>query len=727
MDMKKIELITLQTAHTTYQMGVTPEGFLLQLYYGPKTDDAMDYLLTRYDRGFEACPNEMGTDRTFSMGVQPAAFPVYGNGDYRTPAFSMKDGNGVYGCDLRYVSHEVREGKYEIPGLPAAYAGESKAQTVDILLRDALTGTEVTLRYGLLPELDVITRSLHVENKGQGDVYLERAASASLDLVSGEYDLIHFYGHHGMERITERTALHHGVFAIGSKRGTSSHQHNPFVVLADRAADEDKGSCYGFSFLYSGNFSCEAEVDSMNQTRIVMGLQPEMFSWRLAPGECFDTPEMMMAYTDQGFAALSHIFHKAIRHHVVRGPHRIGPRPVLINNWEATYFDFTGEKLIDIAREAKSLGVEMMVLDDGWFGHRDSDFEGLGDWWVNEEKLGMSMAQLGEKIHALGMKFGLWIEPEMVNEDTDLYKNHPDWVYQIPGRAPVRSRSQLCLDFSRTEVVDYIFEQIAAVVKAGKVDYIKMDLNRNIYDVYTHIAGWQNSGMILHRYVLGVYRFIQRLLDTFPQILIEGCSGGGGRFDAGMLYYTPQIWCSDCSDPVERLQIQYGTSFGYPVSSVGAHVSTVPNHQTGRITPFETRAAVAMAGSFGYELDLNLITEEEKAAVKQQIIDYKRYQPLIYEGLYYRLLPPDLRRDVTAWSFVKEDGSEALMWAVVLNPHCNSAVTYVRFKGLDPDRRYRINDSERTYSGQALMKAGWPIPALTGEYRTWLYHLTACE
>ncbi len=722
-----VKKITMQTAHTTYQLGVSEDGFLLQLYYGSRVDDDMDYLLTRYDRGFEACPDECGTDRTFSMGVQPAAFPVYGNGDYRTPAFSLKDEDGVYGCDLRYVSHQVSDGKYEIPGLPAVYADKAEAQTVDILMRDERTGTEVTLRYGVLFDLDVITRSVHVENRGKGNVYLEKVSSASLDFVSGEYDLIHFYGHHGMERITERTALDHGVFAIGSRRGTSSHQHNPFVILADRGADEDKGSCYGLSFMYSGNFSCEAEIDSMNQTRIVMGMQPEMFSWKLAPGECFDAPEMMMAFSDQGFAGLSHILHRTIRRHVVRGPHKTGPRPVLINNWEATYFDFDGEKLLEIARQAKDLGVEMMVLDDGWFGHRDSDFGGLGDWWVNEKKLGMTMGQLGDKIHAMGMKFGLWIEPEMVNEDTDLYRKHPDWVFQIPGRAPVRSRSQLCLDFSREDVVDHIFTQIAAVVAEGGVDYIKMDLNRSIYDVYTHIAGWQNNGMILHRYVLGVYRFIQKILDRFPDILIEGCSGGGGRFDAGMLYYTPQIWCSDCTDPVERMQIQYGTSFGYPVSAVGAHVSTVPNHQTGRVTSLETRAAVAMAGSFGYELDLNLLSDEEKAAVKQQIIDYRRYQPLIYEGLYYRLMPPDLRRDVTAWSFVSEDKKEALVWAVVLNPHCNSPVTYIRLKGLDPDRKYRMDGSTRTYTGRALMQGGWPVPALTGEYRPWLYHLTVCE
>ncbi len=721
--MKKI---TLHTVHTTYQLGVTEDGFLLQLYYGGRVDDEMDFLLTGYDRGFEGNPYACGRDRTFSMDVQPAAFPVYGNGDYRTSAFNIQDEDGVFGCDLRYVSHRVTEGKYALPGLPAVYAAEDEAQTVDILLEDARTGTEVTLRYGVLYDLDVITRSVHVENKGGRTIFIDKISAASVDFLHGEYDLIHFHGRHGMERVPERTRLDHGVFAIGSRRGTSSHQHNPFVVLAERETNEDHGGCMGVSFLYSGNFSCEAEVDQMGQTRLVMGMQPDMFSWRLAPGECFDSPEAMMAWSDDGLTALSHIFHRVIRHHVCRGPHKLGPRPVLINNWEATYFDFDGEKILDIARQAKDLGVEMMVLDDGWFGSRNSDFEGLGDWQVNEKKLGMTIAELGRRIHAMDMKFGIWIEPEMLNEDTALCREHPDWVFRIPGRDPVRSRYQLCLDFSRSEVVDAIFKQIADVIEKSGADYIKMDLNRSIYDVYTQTAGWQNAGMILHRYVLGVYRFLEQMLERFPDILIEGCSGGGGRFDAGMLFYTPQIWCSDCTDPVERLTIQYGTSFGYPVSSVGAHVSTVPNHQTGRVTPFETRAAVAMAGSFGYELDLNLLTDEDKAAVRQQIVDYKKYQPVIYDGLYYRLTAPDRAADVTAWSFVKEDRSEALVWIVTLNPHCNSPVSYIRFRGLDADRCYRINGEPRNYSGAALMRGGWPVPVVTGEYKTMLLHLTAC-
>ena len=724
--MKKI---TMQTAHTTYQLGAAEDGFLLQLYYGSRVEDDMDYLLTRYDRGFEACPDECGTDRTFSMGVQPAAFPVYGGGDYRTPAFSLKDEDGVYGCDLRYVSHKVSEGKYEIPGLPAVYTDKADAKTVDILMRDARTGTEVTLRYGVLYDLDVITRSVHVENRGQGNVYLERVSSASLDLVSGEYDLIHFYGHHGMERITERTGLDHGVFAIGSKRGTSSHQHNPFVILADRGADEDKGSCYGFSFLYSGNFSCEAEVDSMNQTRIVMGMQPEMFSWKLAPGESFDAPEMMMAFSDQGFAGLSHIFHRTIRRHVVRGPYKAGPRPVLINNWEATYFDFNGEKLLEIARQAKELGVEMMVLDDGWFGHRNSDFEGLGDWWVNEKKLGMTMGQLGDKIHAMGMKFGLWIEPEMVNEDSDLYRAHPDWAFKVPGRQPAMSRNQLVLDLSRPEVVDYLYEVLAKLLSENPIDYVKWDMNRHLADIYSAGYPADRQGEVLHRYVLGLYDLYERLTNAFPDVLWEGCAGGGGRFDAAMLYYSPQIWCSDNTDAVERLYIQEGTSYGYPASAVGAHVSAVPNHQTGRTTPFGTRGTVAMSGGFGYELDLNKITEEEKAEVRTQIERYHEYYDMIHHGDYYRLTQDSRKYDHTAWQFVAEDKGSTLVSMVQTAPRPCAGPIRVRLKGLDPDASYevvrtevfgceggRLKNTRKVFLGEALMNGGVVLPVLSGSY-----------
>ena len=721
--MENLKLITLQTAHTTCQMGVTPEGFLLQLYYGPKTDDAMDFLLTAYDRGFEACPDERGTDRTFSMGVQPAVFPVYGNGDFRTPVFNLKDEDGVYGCDLRYVSHEENEGKYGIPGLPAVYAGDSRAHTVDILLKDARTGTEVTLRYGVMYDLDLITRSVHVENKGQGNVYLERVSSASLDLLSGDYDLIHFYGHHGMERITERTHLEHGVFAIGSKRGTSSHQHNPVVILADRAADEEKGSCYGFSFLYSGNFSCEAEVDSMNQTRLVMGMQPEMLSWRLAPGEVFDAPEMMMAYTDQGLTALSHIFHKAIRHHVVRGPHKVGPRPVLINNWEATYFDFDTEKLLSIAREASALGIEMLVMDDGWFGHRNSDNSSLGDWFVNEDKIKGGLKELVRQVNALGMKFGIWFEPEMISPDSELYKAHPDWAIQVQGREMTLCREQYVLDFSRAEVRDYVYDMMKAVLDSANIEYIKWDMNRQITDCGSSALPPDRQKELWHRYVLGVYSVMERLLADYPDILLENCSGGGGRFDPGMLYYSPQIWCSDDTDAIERLKIQHGTSLCYPCSAIGAHVSDCPNHTVGRNVPFATRGRTAMVGTFGYELDITKISQEDRDAVPGQIAEYKKYEELIRLGDQYRI--GDIFSDSSwdAWLFASKDKTEAVFVYIQVMGKPNRRSFRVKLRGLDPEKYYyEERRPEVKLSGAALMNCGVDIGGLWGDYQSELMH-----
>ncbi|MGN0205115.1 MAG: alpha-galactosidase [Coprococcus sp.] len=722
-----MKTITLQTKHTTYQMAVSANGFLLHLYYGKKADGDMSYLLTFYDRGFSGNPYDVGNDRTFSADVLPQEYPVYGSGDYRTPALNVSDADGVYGCDLRYVSHREIPGKYTIPGLPASYETEEKAKTIEIVLEDRRLGLEVVLRYGVLYELDVITRCAEIRNKGEKELVIHKAASASLDFLYGHYDILHFYGRHGMERIMERVPVHHGVNQYGSIRGTSSHQYNPFLILADETATEDYGDCYGMSFLYSGNFSSEIEQDQFDQFRWNMGIQPEMFAYPLAAGEVFYTPEVAMAYTGEGLSALSHIYHELIRYHVCRGKFRDIRRPVLINNWEATYFDFTGDKIIDIASQASELGVEMLVLDDGWFGERNSDRAGLGDWYVNEKKLAGTLASVVEKIHAMGMDFGLWIEPEMVNEDSELYRQHPDWVYRIPGKDPVRSRYQLCLDFSREEIVDYIFDQLTAVLDKIDVQYIKMDLNRSIHDVYSAAAGRQNFGVIMHQYVLGVYRFLEKLIERYPDLLIEGCSGGGGRFDAGMLYYTPQIWCSDNTDAIERIRIQHGTSFGYPISVVGSHVSAVPNHQTKRTTPLNTRAVVAMAGSFGYELDLNLLTEEEKNEVRQQIIDYKKYWPLIHNGLYYRLHTPGKDTEMAAWCFTARDQSEMLLNVVSLDAHCNGPVTYIRCRGLDEKRQYRMEEDGRIYSGSALMHAGVPISILEEEYHAWQMHFTAIE
>lgn len=724
-------LFTIHTAGSTYQMAVGRFGHLLHLYYGKRLSSEagenggapsvdLRYLLTFADRGFSGNPYEAGKDRTYSLDTLPQEYPCYGTGDYRSAALQIRNADGTYSCDLRYRSARIVDGKYSIPGLPAVYAQE--AQTLEIELRDDCSGVEVTLLYGVLSDSDVITRAARIRNAGEGTVYIEKAASCCVDFLYGAYDLIHFYGRHGMERQFERSLLQHAEHVLQSRRGASGHQQNPFYILADHDAGEDHGDCYGFSLLYSGNFKAETGIDQFQQTRTVLGLSDEFFSWRLLPGEEFDTPEAAICYCGEGFSELSTQYHRLIRDHVCRGIWRTKRRPVLINSWEAAYLDFDGEKIFEIAKQAADLGVEMLVLDDGWFGKRDDDCSGLGDWFVNEEKLGSTLGELAERVNGLGMRFGLWIEPEMISEDSDLYRSHPDWAFVIPGRKPVRAREQLVLDFSRKEVVDGIFEQISSVIAGAKIDYIKMDMNRHLTDIYSHAAEYQNQGTIMHRYVLGVYDFLERLLQRFPHILIEGCAGGGGRFDAGMLYYTPQIWCSDDTDAVERIRIQYGTSFGYPISAVGSHVSAVPNHQTGRVTDFTTRGVVAMAGSFGYELDLNLISPEEKELVKQQIEAYKSCYELIQKGRYWRLSSPFENEEFAAWEFSAEDGAEALLNVVTLSAHFNAATQYVRLKGLDEQAVYCVKETGARYVGGALMHAGIPIPKMDGEYRAWQVH-----
>lgn len=717
------KIITIHTANTTYQMAIAKYGFLLHLYYGKKIQGDMSYLLTYFDRGFSGNPNDAGENRTFSMDALPQEYPSYGNGDNRSGCFNMKNENGVYGCDLRYKSHQIKKGKYNIEKLPAVYAEEKDADTLEVILEDKEAKIEVTLYYGVIEQLDVITRAAKIRNIGNDTCTITKAYSGCIDFMEGSFELLHFHGRHGMERMLERSPLIVGNQSFGSIRGTSSHQQNPFFIFANQETNEEAGSCYGMSLLYSGNFKCEAELDQYRQTRIAIGIHGDMFEYQLKQQETFHTPEVAYIYSADGLSTLSHKYHKLINNQIIRGQYKNVRRPILINNWEATYFDFNGDKIFDIAKQAAELGVEMLVLDDGWFGIREDDNTGLGDWFVNEEKMGGSLSKVVEKVNGIGMKFGIWIEPEMVSENSQLYKEHADWAFTIPGRKPIRGRNQLVLDFSRKEVVDYIFNLIAKVIDSANIEYIKMDMNRSISDVYTAIAGQQNHGTILYHYVLGVYDFLERMIKRYPHILIEGCSGGGGRFDAGMLYYTPQIWCSDNTDAIDRIKIQHGTSFGYPISAVGSHVSAVPNHQTGRTTKIQTRGIVAMAGSFGYELDLNTLTEEEKEIVKQQISDCKKYWDLIHNGLYYRLINPLKQVDFTAWEFVSEDAKEALLNVVTLDTHCNSPASYVKLKGLKEDAWYYIEGQENfLYNGSALMYGGIPIPHMSDEYQSWQVH-----
>lgn len=716
----KENTFTLHTKNTTYQMKADAYGVLLHLYYGARTEGSMEYLLNYVDRGFSGNPYDAGADRTYSLDVLPQEYPSFGTGDYRSPALTVKNADGSYACELRYCGYEVKKGKYGLPGLPAVYAEEEEAETLEVILKDSVTNLKVTLLYGVLPEMDIITRSVKIENEGTQTVTLEKVQSACLDFVWGSYDLITFYGRHALERNYQRCAVGHGSQVIGSRRGYSSHHYNPFMILAEQGTNEDYGKCYAMSFVYSGSFKGEAEQDSVYQTRMQMGLQDEMFSWPLKAGEAFYAPEVVMSCSNEGLSRLSQNLHECYRTHLCRGKYRDVVRPVLINSWEANYFDFNGEKLCHLAKEAADLGIEMLVLDDGWYGKRESDTTSLGDWYVNEEKLGQPLGELISKINDMGLKFGIWIEPEMISEDSDLYREHPDWAFIIPGRNPERSRSQLVLDFSRKEVVDTIFDRICAVLDQGNVEYIKWDVNRSIGNMYSRTT--EEQGTVLYKYMLGVYDFLERLVTRYPNILIEGCSGGGGRFDAGMLYYSPQIWCSDNTDAIDRVNIQYGTSFGYPISSVGSHVSAVPNHQTGRVTSLKTRGVTAMAGTFGYELDLGKLSEDEKEEIRRQIQDYHRFGELIQKGWYYRLTNP-FEQEIGAWMFVSKDRTEALVNMVVLDMVAYMATGYVKLKGLQAGKMYQDQATMKIYPAEALMGVGLPVPREMAEYSAYQIHL----
>ena len=718
---EKDRTFTLQTKNTTYQMQVDRYGFLLHLYYGKKTDGCMDYLLTYYDRGFSGNPYDAGEDRTYSMDTLPQEFPCYGNGDFRSTAFAVENADGSMSCDLRYKSHKIFDGKYNLEGLPAVYASEEEAQTLEILMEDPVTGVKVVLLYGVLPAQDIITRSVSVKNESSGKIYLNKIESASLDFLYGDYELLTFYGRHAMERNVQRVPVVHGTQKIGSVRGTSSHQYNPMMILAEKETTEDKGNCYAMSFVYSGCFQGEVLKDQLNQTRMMLGLQEEAFRYPLETGEMFQAPEVILSYSSEGMNRLSQNLHHCIRQHICRGKYKEEIRPILINSWEAAYFDFTGDTIYELAKAAKEVDIDMLVMDDGWFGKRDDDNSGLGDWFVNEKKLGGTLGNLIKKINDLGVKFGIWIEPEMVSEDSDLYRKHPDWALTVPGRNPVRSRNQLVLDFSRKEVVDEIYDQICKVLDQGNIEYVKWDMNRSLMDVYSSVT--RDQGRVLHDYVLGLYDFLERLVQRYPNLLIEGCSGGGGRFDAGMMYYTPQIWCSDNTDAIDRLRIQYGTSFGYPVSVVGSHVSAVPNHQTGRKTPLHTRGVVAMSGTFGYELNLMKLSEEEKQEIREQIAEYKSYASIIQNGLYYRLSNPTTE-EICAWEFVHTDEKEqskVLLNIVMQVIHGNMTVNYVKLQGLEETAVYREEKSGKRYTGAALMYGGMPLPIEPGEYQAYQY------
>ena len=702
-----------ETTHTfhlynnaiSYIMTVLRNAQMAQPYFGKKVHERDDYsyLIEVRSRPMTSCVFD--TDKCFSMEHLKQEYAVFGTTDYRSPATEVLQNNGSRISEFVFHDYRIENGKPSLEGLPATYTeSDEEASTLVIGLMDPLTQIRLELFYTIFEKGGIIARSARFINKGKEDVHLTTAMSLCVDLPDSEYDWIQFSGAWARERCPKRRRLEQGIQSVGSMRGNSSHNHNPFVILKRPTADEFQGEAIGFSLIYSGNFLAQAEVDAYNTTRFLMGIHPAGFDWKLSAGTSFQTPEAVMIYTDQGLNRLSQTFHRLYQKRLARGYWRDRERPILINNWEATYFDFTEEKLLQIAGKAKECGVELFVLDDGWFGQRNTEHAGLGDWTANTDKLPSGIAGLSEKIEKMGMMFGLWFEPEMVNKDSDLYREHPDWILQAPGRKPSHGRFQYVLDFSRKEVVDRIYEMMAKLLSEAKISYVKWDMNRSITECCSASLPADRQGEVYHRYILGVYDLYERLTSRFPQVLFESCASGGGRFDPGLLYYAPQGWTSDDTDAVERLKIQYGTSYCYPVSCMGSHVSVTPNHQVNRNTPLETRADVAYFGTFGYELDLNRMTDEELNAVKEQVRFMKKYRRLIQYGTFYRLQSP-FDNNVAGWMVVSGDRRQAIAGRYKILNGPNQPFERMYLKGLDADTEYLVNGSE-THYGDELMNCG---------------------
>lgn len=690
----------------SYIMMVLPDGSLGQLYCGRAIHDREDfsYLLEMAVRPMASCVFD--GDRKYSLEHIRQEYPVYGTSDYRHPAVEVLQENGSRISEFTFEKYQIIPGKPGLPGLPATYVeSDDEAMTLVVTEKDKLTGLRVELMYTIFAEGGILARSVHFVNDGSGTLHLTTAMSMCLDLPDYDYDWIQLSGAWARERHIRVRRLEEGIQAVDSMRGHSSHEENPFVALKRPDAGEDHGEVLGFSFVYSGNFLIQAEVGSHSLTRVLVGINPMDFDWKLEPGETFQTPEAVMVYSDEGLSGMSRIFHRLYQKRLARGYWRDRVRPILINNWEATYMDFDEEKLLKIAKKASECGVELFVLDDGWFGKRVSDHAGLGDWTPNPDRLPDGIRGISEKIEALGMKFGLWFEPEMVNPDSDLYRAHPDWVLATPGRRKSQGRYQYVLDFSRKEVVDNIYNQMKKILGGARVSYVKWDMNRSITECYSAALPADRQGEVFHRYILGVYDLYERLTSEFPHILFESCASGGGRFDPGLLYYAPQAWTSDDTDAVERLKIQYGTSLCYPISSMGSHVSAAPNHQTMRRTSLSTRANVAYFGTFGYELDITKMTDGELEEVKKQISFMKKYRGILQFGTFYRLKSP-FESNTAAWMSVSEDKKTAIVgWYRILNIP-NGSFERIRLTGLDPEMVYRCSATGRLHYGDELMNLG---------------------
>lgn len=704
---KSTRQIHLCNRRISYIMYVQPNGELGQLYFGKKLHDKDDFTYLSY-RGQKSHVCGEAASEDFSMELNRQEYPSFGGTDFGTPAYEISYADGSMIGKYTYVDHLIFKGKKPLPGLPATYGSEEEAMTVEITMHDELRNVYIVLSYTIFDDYPAIARSVRFINRSDNQIVLNRVLSLCMDLSDLSYEMIQFSGAWARERIPIVRKINSGITAVESRRGVSSANQNPFVILKRENTNEFVGEAIGFSFVYSGNFLAQTDADTYGRLRFLMGIHPDGFKWPLSKDEEFSTPEVVMVYSDQGLNYLSQTYHKLYNKNLVRGVWKERPRPILLNNWEATFMNFTEADILKIAAKAKEAGAELFVLDDGWFGARDNDYAGLGDWVENTKKLPDGMKGLAKKINELGLEFGFWIEPEMVNPDSDLYRTHPDWSFAVPGRKPSLGRHQLVLDFSRKEVVDYIYNMLFKVIDGANIAYIKWDMNRTISECFSHEGGALKQGMVYHKYVLGVYSLYERLIAAFPDILFESCASGGARFDAGMLYYAPQAWCSDNTDAVDRLLIQTGTSYGYPVVSIGSHVSAVPNQQTGRSTPIDFRANVAYFGTFGYELDLNHISEEEFEQVKKQIMFMKENRELIQYGDFYRLITP-YDNNMCAWMVVSEDKKKALFGCYVLRANVNAITARVKLYGLDPDAIYTIGN--HSYFGDELMQVGVVLDA----------------
>lgn len=700
----------LQTKKTSYIFRVLENGELGQVYYGATVPVKASYdNLTRMEE--HDCTNTLNEQQTdFQLELIKQEYASLGKGDYRVPAYQITAADGSRISEFKYQSYQLVDGKQRLVDQPSSFDDDHHdSQTLTITLIDKLLQIELALHYTVFEDEDVIVRSATFTNNGD-NAFINRATSAQLDLPDADYDFLQFAGSWARERHLYRNHLRPGSQSIESVRAHSSHQENPFFILARPHTDNNQGAAYGFNFIYSGNFKDEIEVDQFDTARIMVGINPTEFGWNLKANTSFQTPEAVLTYTTEGLNALSQQLGRFYDHHLLNQHFVKQERPILINNWEATFMDFTEDKLMPIVKRAKELGIEMFVLDDGWFGHRDNDRSSLGDWFTDEKKFTNGIGGFAQKVHDLGLKFGLWFEPEMISIDSQLYTDHPEWMIATPGRTSTPARHQFVLDMTRPEVVDYLVEKISAVIETTKLDYIKWDMNRSITEMYGAALPANQQLEFAHRYILGVYKLYDRLTAAYPNVLFESCASGGGRFDLGMMYYAPQAWASDDTDAIERILVQDGTSYGYRPNMWGAHVSAVPNDQVARITSIDTRAKVAYFGDFGYELDITKLSAEEQATIKKQVAFYKQYRSLFQFGNFYRLETPDTSDNVYGWEVVNDDQTEAIGARFQILNGANPAYIRYYFTGLNPEMNYHVNDDPETYSGAELMNAGYFVP-----------------